>query len=328
MFLTLGIETSCDETAASVVADGRTVLSSVVASQLVHSQYGGVVPELASRAHIRLILPIVRNALAAAGVGAGELNLVAATYAPGLLGALLVGLPFAKALAWSNRIPFVGVNHLEGHVFAVFLSRPEIELPFITLIVSGGHTELVLVKDRCRYETLGATLDDACGEAYDKAAKMLGFPYPGGAFIEERARCGRPTVGFPRPKIAGLDFSFSGLKTALLYYLRDHPEFNRDDVCHSFQEALIDALAGKVNAAVEQTGVTRVAVTGGVAVNRRLRERLQDGERGLQIWFPPAELCTDNAAMIAACGHERFSRFGPSTLALAARSREALDDMT
>jgi N6-L-threonylcarbamoyladenine synthase len=354
-FLILGIETSCDETAASVVAvpgltaNGKRltasgcemlavsreplavspqfdVRSSIVASQFVHSRYGGVVPELASRAHIRLIVPVVKAALEVARVGPEDLNLVAATYAPGLLGALLVGLPFGKALAWSRGLPFVGVNHLEGHVFAVFLQYPEFTPPFIVLIVSGGHTELLVVEDRCRYRLLGATLDDACGEAFDKAAKMLGFPYPGGAFVEERARGGRRAVKFPLPQIPGFDFSFSGLKTSLLYYLRDHREYRVEDVCFSFQETLIDVLLNKIGAAMEDTAIRRVAVTGGVAVNGRLRERLfaLGRERSFEVRFPDKVLCTDNAAVIAACGYERFQRFGPSPLSLAARSREAI----
>jgi N6-L-threonylcarbamoyladenine synthase len=325
-FLTLGIETSCDETAASVLAGERDVRSSVVASQIVHSQYGGVVPELAARAHVQAMIPVVRAALDAARVRFDQLNLIAATYAPGLLGALLVGLPFAKALAWSRRLPFVGVNHLEAHVFATFIEYPDIELPFLALIVSGGHTELVLVRQRGEYQTLGATLDDACGEAFDKAAKMLGLPYPGGARIEEHARSGRPTVKFPIPRLPGLDFSFSGLKTAILYYLRDHPHYQLDDVCHSFQETLVDYLLSQVERAIDETGVPRVAVSGGVAANGRLRTRFSGLEklRAVRTFFPEPALCTDNAAMVAACGYARFRRCGPSLFTLAAKSREDL----
>jgi N6-L-threonylcarbamoyladenine synthase len=326
-FLTLGIETSCDETAASIVADGREIRSAITASQFVHSQYGGVVPELASRAHVRLIVPIVQTALDVAHARLSDVNLVAATCAPGLLGALLVGLPFGKALAWGRNLPFVGVNHLEGHLFAIFLDYPDIELPIIALIVSGGHTELVVVQDRCRYQTIGATLDDACGETFDKAAKMLGFPYPGGTFIEDNARRGTRSIKFPAPRLEDLNFSFSGLKTALLYYLRDHPGCQCEDVCHSFQETLIDALLDKLSAAVDRTAITRVAVTGGVAVNRRLRERVTAAGRnlGFVAYFPGPELCTDNAAVIAAAGYARFQRFGGSPLSLPARSRQALD---
>jgi len=326
-FLTLGIETSCDETAASVVADGRDIRSSIITSQFVHTLFGGVVPELASRAHIQLIVPIVRTALDVAGIGLGHLNLIAATNTPGLLGALLVGLPFAKSLAWANRLPFVGVNHLEGHLFATFLQYPDIAVPFVCLVVSGGHTELILVEEKCRYRQLGATVDDACGEAFDKAAKMLGLPYPGGMFVEEHARQGRRSVKFPSPHVAGLDFSFSGLKTSLLYYLRDHPDFNLADVCHSFQETLVDALVTKVAQAVDETGVKRVAVTGGVAVNTRLRERMQGlaVQHGLQVFFPDRALCSDNAAMIAACAQARFERFGSSPLSLPALARQGLD---
>jgi len=325
-FLTLGIETSCDETAASVLADSRDVLSSVVASQIVHSEYGGVVPELAARAHVQAILPVVRAALDIAHQSPERLNLIAATYAPGLLGALLVGLPFAKALAWSRGLPFVGVNHLEAHIFAVFLQHPDIPLPFVCLVVSGGHTELVLVQERGSYRTLGATLDDACGEAFDKAAKMLGLPYPGGALIEEHARLGAHTIKFPVPQVPGLDFSFSGLKTALLYYLRDHPHYQLNDICHSFQETLIDFLMAKVVRAVDDTAIPRIAISGGVASNSRLRERLQalTAKQTLEVFFPDRALCTDNAAMVAACGYARFQRFGPSPMSLAAKSREAL----
>jgi len=325
-FLTLGIETSCDETAASVIADGREIRSSIIASQFIHTQFGGVVPELASRAHIRLVVPIVQTALKVAGVSLTDLNLIAATNTPGLLGALLVGLPFAKALAWANKLPFVGVNHLEGHIFAAFLENPDMPVPFIALVVSGGHTELILVSEKCRYRQLGTTLDDACGEAFDKAAKMLGLPYPGGMFVEEHAQQGSCTVKFPNPQVAGLDFSFSGLKTSLLYYLRGHKEFSLADVCHSFQETLIAALLTKVARAAEETGVKRVAVTGGVAVNGRLRERMQElaREQALEVLFPDRSLCSDNAAMIAACGHARYERFGPSPRSLEAFARQAL----
>ncbi|MEO0005348.1 MAG: tRNA (adenosine(37)-N6)-threonylcarbamoyltransferase complex transferase subunit TsaD [candidate division WOR-3 bacterium] len=326
-FLCLGIETSCDETAASVVVDGLFVRSSVVSSQLVHSIYGGVVPELAARAHIRLIVPVVQEALKDAGVGYADLNLIAATYAPGLLGALLVGLPFAKALSYSLNIPFVGVNHLEGHIFALRLEYPELKPPYLGVVLSGGHTELVIVKDWCDYQGLGSTVDDACGEAFDKVAKLLGLPYPGGALIEKLAEAGRPVIEFPVPDPGGLDFSFSGLKTAVLYYLRDHPDAKKADVAASFQLAAVREVTKKVERAVIKTGLKLVGVSGGVAANRFLRAQMEllAQRLGFKLLIPRAEYCTDNAAMIAAAGFERFKRFGPSPLDLPAFARRPLD---
>ncbi len=329
--LCLGIETSCDETAAAVVRDSTTVLSDVVSSQFIHSRYGGVVPELASRAHARLIVPVVKAALENAGVGWADLTCVAATHAPGLLGALLVGLPFAKALGFSLAVPFVGVNHLEGHIFALRLDHPELTPPFLAAILSGGHTELLRVEDWCRYERLGSTLDDACGEAFDKVAKLLGLSYPGGALLEQLARTGKPNIRFPIPLQTGehpgsLDFSFSGLKTAVLYYLRDHPDALKQDVAASFQQAAIAAVTNRIVQAVEKTGLHTVGVSGGVAANSWLRDRLAElaGQHRFESLLPDPRFCTDNAAMIAAVGLERLARFGPSPLTLPARARSPL----
>ncbi|MBN2537471.1 tRNA (adenosine(37)-N6)-threonylcarbamoyltransferase complex transferase subunit TsaD [candidate division WOR-3 bacterium] len=326
--LTLGIETSCDETAAAVLDGRTTVRSSVVSSQFIHANYGGVVPELAARAHARLIVPVVRNALAAAACRPADLGCVCATHAPGLMGALLVGLPFAKALAWSLEIPFVGVNHLEGHVFALRLSHPDLEPPFLAAVLSGGHTELLEVHDWCDYSELGSTMDDAVGEAFDKVAKLLGLGYPGGAALEELARSGRPAIRFPAPLQDGahrdsLDFSFSGLKTAVLYHLHDHPNANRADVACSFQDAAIEAVNRRLVQAVERRRLGIVGISGGVAANDALRRRLARSadEFGFRLVVPPLDLCTDNAAMIAAVGAERLARFGPSPLDLAARAR-------
>lgn len=321
--LSLGIETSCDETAASVVADGVKVLSSVVSSQLVHSLYGGVVPELAARAHIRHIVPVVEEAMNQAGVSYADLNLIAATYAPGLLGALLVGLPFAKGLAYSLGVPFVGVNHIEGHIFALRLEYPDLKLPCLSVVLSGGHTELLVVKDWCEYEELGSTVDDACGEAFDKVAKLLGLPYPGGAEIEKLAKQGRPVIEFPVPDPGGLNFSFSGLKTAVLYYLRGHPDVAKPDVAASFQKAAIRTVTKRVEQVVKQTGYKVVGISGGVAANSYLREQMEMlGQRmGFKHLFPRPAYCTDNAAMIAAAGYERHRRFGPSPLTLSAYAR-------
>ncbi|MGQ9707345.1 MAG: tRNA (adenosine(37)-N6)-threonylcarbamoyltransferase complex transferase subunit TsaD [bacterium] len=321
--LCLGIETSCDETAASVVNDGINVLSSVVSSQLIHSLYGGVVPELAARAHIRLIVPVVSQALKDARIGYPDLNLIAVTYAPGLLGALLVGLPFAKGLSFSLGIPFVGVNHLEGHIFALRLEYPNLNPPYLGVILSGGHTEILIVKDWCEYEELGSTVDDACGEAFDKVAKLLGLPYPGGVEIEKLAHLGKPVIDFPAPDPGGLDFSFSGLKTAVLYYLRDHPAAHKPDVAASFQVAAVKTVTRRIEQAVKLTGLDRVGVSGGVAANGHLREQLRTlAQRlDLKLYLPRKDYCTDNAAMIAAAGYERYKRFGPSRYDLPAYAR-------
>jgi len=328
----LGIETSCDETAAGLLEGRTTVLSSIVSSQYVHSRYGGVVPELAARAHARLIVPVTRAALEAAGRSWRELSCVAATCAPGLLGALLTGLPFARSLSFALGIPFVGVNHLEGHIFAARLEYPDLAPPFLAAVLSGGHTELLRVSDWCSYEMLGSTMDDACGEAFDKVAKLLGLPYPGGAMVERLAREGTCAIRFPSPAVdagpraGSLDFSFSGLKTAVLYHLRAHPEACRADVAASFQDAALAGVEKRIAQAVKSSGLRRVAVSGGVAANGALRARLADSARsgGFAVFVPRPEYCTDNAVMIAAAGVERLARFGPSRLDVPALARAPL----
>ena len=325
----LGIETSCDETAAAVLRGPSEVLASVVSSQFIHSQYGGVVPELAARAHARLIVPVTRAALDSAGITWSDVDCIAVTHAPGLMGALLVGLPFAKALARSLDVPFVGVNHLEGHIFALRLSHPGITPPFIAAILSGGHTELLVVEDWCRYRLLGSTLDDACGEAFDKVAKLLGLGYPGGAALEELAREGEVNIRFPVSLLdsgehaGSFDFSFSGLKTAVLYHLRDHPDAGRADVAASFQEAALAAVTRRVVQAWKHTGHDTVGITGGVAANGRLRDRMRElaGQHGFRVLIPEPGYCSDNAAMIAAAGTERLTRTGPSGFTLPAHAR-------
>ncbi|MEO0025298.1 MAG: tRNA (adenosine(37)-N6)-threonylcarbamoyltransferase complex transferase subunit TsaD [candidate division WOR-3 bacterium] len=321
--LILGIETSCDETAAAVVEDGLFVRSSIVSSQLVHALYGGVVPELAARAHIRMIVPVVEQALREAGIDYPQVELIAVTHAPGLLGALLVGLPFAKGMSFSLNIPFVGVNHIEGHIFALRLEYPQLQPPYLGVVLSGGHTELLLVDDWCEYQELGATVDDACGEAFDKVAKLLGLPYPGGVKIERLALEGRPLIDFPVADAGGLDFSFSGLKTAVLYYLREHPDAHRPDVAASFQVAAVRQITKRVEQAVRQTRMKKVGISGGVAANRYLRQQLQllADRLGFELLIPRPQFCTDNAAMIAAAGYERFRRFGPSPFDLPAFAR-------
>jgi N6-L-threonylcarbamoyladenine synthase len=295
----LGIETSCDETAAAVVTDDGRVLSSVVSSQAgLHARYGGVVPEVASRRHLELVAPVVRAALDDAGTSLGRVERIAVTQGPGLVGALLVGVSAAKAIAWARRVPLVPVDHLEGHVASLYLEPEPLEPPFLCLLASGGHTLLLAVHERGRSERLGTTLDDAAGEAFDKGARLLGLGYPGGAAIDRLAQEGDPDAfRFPVARVSGLDFSFSGLKTALLYKVRelgeDETERRKADLAASYQHAIVRALAERARDAAEQTELDRLAVVGGVAANSALRAALPDAR------FVPLGLCTDNAAMIA-----------------------------
>lgn len=305
--LLLSIESSCDETAAAVVRDGRDVLSNVISSQVsVHAEFGGVVPEIASRKHLEAIVPVVEQALGTAGVPLSDIEGIAVTQGPGLAGALLVGIATAKALSYVRNIPIIGVNHIEGHLFAPFLERP-VEFPFVALVVSGGHTHLYRVDGVGRYTTLGQTLDDAAGEAFDKVAKLLGLPYPGGAVIDRLAAEGDAAgLRFPRPLLhdGSCNFSFSGLKTAVLTHLRKHPAAGEDDLkhlCASFQEAVCDVLVQKTAAAVAAAGIGRVVVAGGVACNSGLRREMERlaRDRGLELSIPSPVLCSDNAAMNA-----------------------------
>ncbi|MFT4604303.1 MAG: N6-L-threonylcarbamoyladenine synthase [Rhodothermales bacterium] len=324
----LGIETSCDDTAAAVVVDG-VLASSVVSSQPVHIAYGGVVPELASRDHQRAIVPVVRQALAEAGLAYEDLSAVSVTHGPGLAGSLLVGLSYAKGLAWSLDIPLVGVNHLEGHLFSLFLGGAEPSLPFLCLIVSGGHTQVVQVSSDFSYATLGRTRDDAAGEAFDKVGKLLGLPYPGGPEVDRRAAFGDPTfVQFPRTHLKGVDFSFSGIKTSVLYYLNDFSEDERsahlaehtDDLCASFQAAVVEMLVRGLARAIRQTGIKEIGLVGGVSANSGLRlalSRFAEKER-LRVFVPEMEYCMDNAAMIAAAGYRKLEAGRVSSLALTA----------
>jgi len=295
----LGIETSCDETAAAVVTDEGQVLASVVSSQAgLHARYGGVVPEIASRRHLELVAPVVREALEDAEASLEAVDRVAVTQGPGLVGALLVGLSAAKAIAWAKRLPLVPVDHLEGHVASLYLEPEPFEPPFLCLLASGGHTLLLAVRSHGRSERLGTTLDDAAGEAFDKGARLLGLGYPGGAEIDRLARDGDPEAfPFPVARVPGLDFSFSGLKTALLYAVRDlgEPETERRkaDLAASYQHAIVRALVERTREAARQSGLDRLAVVGGVAANSVLREALPDAR------FVSLDLCTDNAAMIA-----------------------------
>ncbi len=312
----LGIETSCDETAAAVLRGPACVLSSVVSSQEdLHGRFGGVVPELASRRHIEVIEPVVTEALRRAAVTRADLTAVAVTRGPGLAGALLVGVSYGKALAYALRIPVIGVHHLQGHIASAWLERPEFPIPCVVLVVSGGHTHLYLVAAPGRYQALGQTLDDAAGEAFDKAAKMLGLGYPGGPALDALARTGHPkAVPFPLPYPTRrrLDFSFSGIKTALLYYLRDLDRRGIArpvaDIAAGYQEAIVRVLVSKACEAVRRSGVRALAVVGGVSANSRLRALLsaRAAEEGIDLAIPRPAFCTDNAAMIAAAGYQSY----------------------
>jgi N6-L-threonylcarbamoyladenine synthase len=314
--IVLGIESSCDETAAAVVADGRRIVSSVVASQDdVHAPYGGVVPELASRRHIEVIVPVIERALHEARVGLRDVDGIAVTHGPGLVGSLLVGTSLAKSLAWVHRTPLVGVNHLEGHIFAAFLTEDPPEYPFLALVVSGGHTALYHARAPLEYELVGQTRDDAAGEAFDKVAKLLGLGFPGGPLIQRAAESGDPgAVAFPPARMTdgARDFSFSGLKTSVSLHVKRHAPLSATqvaDVAASFQATVVRTLVRRTLAAAAALGVRRVVLTGGVAANGPLREALasEASAQGVRVHIPPRQLCTDNAAMIAAAGSARLA---------------------
>lgn len=308
----LGIESSCDETAAAVVKNGREVLSNIISSQIViHRKFGGVVPEIASRKHIENIMPVIDEALQQANVALDDIDAVAVTYGPGLVGALLVGLSAAKSLAWATDKPLIGVNHLEGHVFANFLTDPELEPPFMALVVSGGHTALLKVTGYNSFEMLGQTRDDAAGEAFDKIARVMGLQYPGGPEIEKLALDGNPlAIEFPIAKLdAPYEFSFSGLKSAVINYLHNQEqakrEVNRADVAASFQHAVVDALVQKAVRAMKDTGLKKIVLAGGVSANKTLQTTLAQAmtKIGAELVHPMPILCTDNAVMIACRGY-------------------------
>lgn len=330
MMTVLGIETSCDETSAAVVREGR-LLSNSTMVQPFHSDHGGVVPELASRAHQRFIVTIVDEALRKASVEKKDLDAIAAVYGPGLIGSILVGLSFGKAMALGLGLPFIGINHMEAHIFSTMIEEPKPSFPFINLTVSGGHTQLVLVKDYFDHQVLGETMDDAAGEAFDKVAKMLGIGYPGGPIVDSLAAKGNAkAVSFPRPYLeeGSLQFSFSGLKTSVLYYLRK-VGFNKTvqrnvqfaaDVCASFQAAVVDVLIDKTISAARLTNVKDIAVSGGVSANSELRRRMAAEAKinHLNLFFPKLEYCTDNGAMVALAGYERLRHGIVSDLELTA----------
>ncbi|SHH09697.1 tRNA (adenosine(37)-N6)-threonylcarbamoyltransferase complex transferase subunit TsaD [Flagellimonas flava] len=332
----LAIESSCDDTSAAVLCNTK-VLSNVVATQEIHRQYGGVVPELASRAHQQNIVPVVHQALAKANIDKKQLSAIAFTRGPGLMGSLLVGTSFAKSLALGLDIPLIEVNHMEAHILAHFIEDEDTgqpEFPFLAMTISGGHTQIVKVNSYFDMEVLGETLDDAVGEAFDKSAKIMGLPYPGGPLVDKYAREGNPAAyPFPKPKVEGLNFSFSGLKTSILYFLqreaRKNPDFveeNIRDICASVQHTILEILMGKLELAVRQTGIQQVAIGGGVAANSGIRARLKDAEhtKGWKTYIPKFAYCTDNAAMIGIVGYLKFLEGKFTDQSVAAKARYAI----
>lgn len=324
----LAIESSCDETAAAVCRDGA-ILSNIIASQSVHEKYGGVVPELASRAHMQNIVPVVEEAINTAGISLPDLNAIAFTQAPGLIGSLLVGTQFAKSLSLSLGVPLIGVHHMQAHVLANLIPENRPDFPFLCLTVSGGHTQIVLAKSALALEVIGETIDDAAGEAFDKTAKLLGLPYPGGPLIDQYAQLGDPLkFKFAEPQIPELNFSFSGLKTSVLYFLQKQtPEFileNRNDLCASIQYTIVQILLKKLVKAVNQTNVKQVCIAGGVSANSGLRNALtlMGEKKGWKVYIPDFSYCTDNAAMIAITGYHKYlnNQFVPLSVNPSARA--------
>jgi N6-L-threonylcarbamoyladenine synthase len=336
----LGIDTSCDDTAAAVVEDGTRVLSNIVNSQIrLHHPYGGVVPELASREHLRNIVPVVDQALSSVNLSARDLHGIAVTVGPGLIGSLLVGLYFSKAFGYAKKIPCVGINHLEGHILSIFLEEDTPSFPFVALTVSGGHTSLYFVEGIGRYRLMGRTLDDAAGEAFDKVAKVLGLGYPGGVAIEKASSSGDKTkIRFPRAHLApnSLDFSFSGIKTSVALYIKKWQEKGGEaggvtlsDIAASFQEAVVDILVDKVMRAAQTAGVASVVMAGGVACNRALRQALKQAAetKSVKVHYPRPSYCTDNGAMIALAGYHRIARGAQTELDMDVRSRFPIDEL-
>ena len=325
MTLILGIETSCDETSVAVVKDGKEILSNIISSQIpLHKEYGGVVPELAAREHVMSVNPILEEALAQAGIGFADIDAVASTYGPGLQGALLVGAVTAKTIACCLNKPFIGVNHLEGHIYANFLSYPDLTPPILVLLISGGHTNLILMKEHGTYEIIGETVDDAIGECFDKVGRLLNLPYPGGPNIDKIAKTGNKSMfTFPLAMLDRANFSFSGVKTAVLYKIRDLKkegieEIPVADLAASFQEAVIDTVITKTLKAAKELNLKKLSVCGGVAANSRLREKMKEAtqSKGIDLFIPPIILCTDNGAMIACAAYHRFVKGHISDLCL------------
>ncbi len=327
----MGIETSCDETAAAIVENGKKIISNVVASQIsIHQKYGGVVPEIASRKHMESIIPVIDKALGESGKKITDLSAIAVTYGPGLIGSLLVGLSVAKAMAYAKNVPFIGVNHLEAHIYANFLEHNKIRPPFVCLIVSGGHTSLLYIKYFGEYKLLGQTKDDSAGEVFDKIARILGLGYPGGPIIEKLAKEGNSSsIKFPRPIMndKSYDFSFSGLKTAVIYHIKELKKRNKDipvrDILASFQQAAIDVLVKKTIKAALKFKTKQIILAGGVAANNSLRRDIKEKANlfNIKVFYPSISLCTDNAAMVASAGYYKFKKSEKSFLDLDAVSR-------
>ena len=307
--LVLGIESSCDETSVAVVKNGREVLSNVIDTQIkIHEQFGGVVPEIASRNHIEAISRVTKLALEQANVKLEDIDVIAPTYGPGLVGALLVGVSYGRGLAYALNKPLVGVKHLEGHISANYITHPDLEPPFLCMLTSGGNTQIVYVKDYCDMEVLGRTRDDAIGEAFDKVARVIGLTYPGGPKIDKLAEQGKATINFPKTHFENLDFSFSGIKTAVINLHHKNPEVNKSDLCMSFEKAVTEVLTENIEKAIKQTGIKKVVLAGGVSANTHIREEFEKlGQKlNVQIYKPDLKLCTDNAAMIGSAGYYRY----------------------
>ena len=306
--IVLGIESSCDETSVAVVKNGREVLSNVIDTQIkIHELYGGVVPEIASRNHIEAISRVAKTALEEAKMSFSDIDVVAPTYGPGLVGALLVGLSYGRGLAYALKKPLVGVNHLEGHIAANYITHPDLKPPFLCMLTSGGNTQIVYVKDYCDMEVLGRTRDDAIGEAFDKVARVVGLGYPGGPKVDKLAQQGNPTIDFPKTHFENLDFSFSGIKTAVINLHHKNPDVSREDLCMSFEKAVTEVLIENITKAIEQTGIKKVVLAGGVSANTHIRSEFEKLEqKGIKVYKPDLKLCTDNAAMIGAAGYYRY----------------------
>lgn len=317
--LTLGIESSCDETSVSVVKNGREVLSNVINSQIeIHKRFGGVVPEIASRNHVEAISSVTKEALLQAGISFDDIDVVACTYGPGLVGALLVGVAYAKALSFAKNKPLVGVNHIEGHIAANYITYKELEPPFLCMIISGGHTHLVHIKDYTEFKILGKTRDDAVGEAFDKVARVIGLEYPGGPKVDKLAKEGKPNIELPHTYFENLDFSFSGIKTAVLNLHHKNPNINKADLCASFENVVTDMLINNASRAIDELKVSKLALAGGVSANIHIRDRFKKLEesKNIKVYYPELGLCTDNAAMIASAGYYNYLKGNVSNLDL------------
>ena len=314
----LGIESSCDETSAAVVKNGREVLSNVINSQIkIHEKFGGVVPEIASRSHTEVINQVVKQALEEANVKLEDIDVICPTYGPGLVGALLVGVSYAKGLSFAINKPLLGVNHIEGHIAANYITYKELEPPFVCLVISGGHTHLIHIKSYTSFEILGRTKDDAVGEAFDKVARVVGLGYPGGPKVDNLAKQGNPTIDLPKAHTEGLNFSFSGIKTAILNLYHKNPDMNKADLCASFEKNTADVLIKNTLEALKQTGLNKVALAGGVSANSYIRNEFAKLEnQGIKVYYPDFKLCTDNAAMIASAGYYNYINGKKSDLKL------------